>query len=182
MDESAITVRYSKAFFSLAKEKNLLPQLREDMELISSVSRESKDFILLLESPVVKTSKKTEILRMIFKDKINQLSMDFLELIIRNKRDVHIPDICRHFLTLTRKDQNIQTAVITTATALNPETKVKIALLLEKELKVSIELTEKVNPSIIGGLILRLDDKQYDASVATQLKRIKQRLLETEIK
>jgi F-type H+-transporting ATPase subunit delta len=182
MDQSAITVRYAKAFFTLAKEKNLLQELKTDIELVSGICRESTDFILLLESPVVKTSKKNEILSLIFKGKVNPLTLRFLQLITKNKREVHIPGICRNFLGFTRKDQNIQSAVITTATEINPETVAKIVALLEKELNAKIELSGKINPNIIGGIILRLDDKQYDASVATQLKKIKQSLLVTEIK
>lgn len=53
---------------------------------------------------------------------------------------------------------------------------------MEKELAAKIELSTQVNPDIIGGMILRLDDKQYDASIATQLKKVKQTLLETELK
>jgi len=182
MDQSAITVRYAKAFFTLAKEKNLLQELKTDIELVSGICRESTDFILLLESPVVKTSKKNEILSLIFKEKVNPLTLRFLQLITQNKREVHIPGICRNFLGFTRKDQNIQSAVITTATEINPETIAKMVALLEKELNAKIELSGKINPNIIGGIILRLDDKQYDASVATQLKKIKQSLLVTEIK
>ena len=54
--------------------------------------------------------------------------------------------------------------------------------ILEKNLNYQIEITEKVDPAIIGGVILRVDDKQVDASIATQLKKIKSKLLETEIK
>ena len=59
---------------------------------------------------------------------------------------------------------------------------VKGEALIAKELNAKIELTSEVNTEIIGGMVLRLDDKQYDASVASQLKKIKQELLETELK
>jgi F-type H+-transporting ATPase subunit delta len=182
MDQSAITVRYAKAFFTLAKEKNLLEVFKSDIEIIFDISKTSSDFILLLESPVVKTSKKIEILTSIFKGKVNQLTLDFLTLITRNKREVHIPGICRNFLGLTRKDQNIKSAVLTTATEIDSKTIKKIETLMEKELTAKIELSTKINKEIIGGIILRLDDKQYDASVATQLKKIKQQFLDTELK
>jgi F-type H+-transporting ATPase subunit delta len=53
--------------------------------------------------------------------------------------------------------------------------------LVETELETKIEISSNINPEIIGGMVLRLDDKQYDASVATQLKKVKQELLETEL-
>ncbi len=181
MDQSAITVRYAKAFFETAKEKNLLNQLKADIESILEVCTESADFILLLESPVVKTSKKAALLKTIFEGKVHGLSLNFLLLITKNKREDHIPGICRNFLDLTRKDQNIKSAILTTASEVSADIINKIQDLLSKELDATIELSSKVNPEILGGLVLRLDDKQYDASVATQLKKIKQSLLETEV-
>lgn len=182
MDQSAITVRYAKAFFTLAKEKNNLDTLKTDIELVHDVCMDSNDFILLLESPIVKTSKKTELISSIFENKIDNLTLNFLLLIAKNKREVNIPGICRNFLDLTRKDQNIKSAVLTTASEVNAETIKKIEALLGEKLKATIELSTQTNPEIIGGLVLRLEDKQYDASVATQLKNIKQELLETEVK
>lgn len=182
MDQSAITVRYAKAFFSLSKEKNLQETLKSDMELIFSVCEKSSDFILLLENPVVKTMKKIELFTLIFNGKIHSHTLNFLKLIAENKRETHIPGICRNFLYFTRKAQNISTAVLTTASEMEIDTVKKIEKLMEKELGTKIELSTKVNPNIIGGMILRLEDKQCDASVATRLKKIGQTLLETELK
>jgi F-type H+-transporting ATPase subunit delta len=181
MDVSAINVRYAKAFFLTAKDKKILVKLKEDIETVLQVCQSSEDFILLLESPVVKTSSKAALMKSIFNGKVDELTLNFLFLIVENKREVHIPGICRHFLELTRKDQNIRSALLKTATEVDNATLKKIQDLLAKELKASIELTTSINPEIIGGLVLRLDDKQYDASVASQLRKIKQNLLETEL-
>ncbi len=182
MDHSAIAVRYAKAFFATAKEKSFLDSLKTDIELVFSVCSESADFILLLESPIVKTSKKAQLITSIFKGKVNELTLSFLMLITENKREIHIPGICRNFLELTRKDQNIKSALLTTASEIDSKSIKKIEQLLEKELNATIELSTQIKSEIVGGLILRLDDKQYDASVATQLNKIKQRLLESELK
>lgn len=181
MDQSAINVRYAKAFFSTAKEKKLLDTLKADIHSVLEVCRSVPDFVLLLESPVVKTSKKAALIKQIFEGKVNPLTLNFLLLIVENKREVFIPGICRNFLDLSKKDQNIRSAVLTTASEVNAATLQKIQELLEKELNATIELSTQVNPEILGGLVLRLDDKQYDASVASQLRKIKQNLLETEL-
>ena len=182
MDQSKIAVRYAKAFFALAKEKNILPDLKKDVELIFNVCETSADFNLLLASPVIKTSKKEQLMTSVFEGKVNDFSLKFIQLIIKNNREIYIPGICRNFLDLTRKDQNIKSARLTTATEISAETTKKVKALLEKELKATVEITGKVDPNIIGGLILRLDDHQYDASVATQLKNIKKELLNTDVK
>ncbi|MEE4286412.1 MAG: ATP synthase F1 subunit delta [Mariniphaga sp.] len=181
MDESAITVRYAKAIFSLAKEKNQLSSLKEDMDLISNACSQSEDFILLLKSPVVKTSEKVHIIKLIFQKKISALSLQFLELVTQNNREVFIPLICRNVLTLIRKEKNIKTAVITTAQEMDKKLLEKAAKILENELGTQVELSAKVNPHLIGGMILRIDNKQYDASILTKLNKIKQEMLKTQL-
>jgi len=181
MNESIITVRYAKAFFLLAKEKGMLDTLKADMETVMNVCTESVDFNLLLESPVVKTSKKTKLFSEIFSGSVHELTLKFLKLIAGNKREIYIPGVCRKFLSLTRSDMGIKTASMTTAAELSQQTMDKVKQILERDLNSKIELTEKVNPEILGGLILRIEDKQFDASLATQLKKVKTELLETEI-
>lgn len=182
MDHSLVTVRYAKAFFSLSKEKNQLADAKNDMELISSVCRESDDFRFLLESPVVNTSIKTSLISQVFKGKITDSTMNFLRLIVENKRENHIPEICRYFLDMVRRHQGILSAVITFASSADQDLLEKIKSILKKELGSEIELTGKINPAIIGGLIIRVDDKQLDGSISTQLKKIRTSFLETEIK
>lgn len=179
MDESAISVRYAKAIFSLAKQKEMLSALKNDMELVADVCTRSVDFNLLLKSPVVKTSEKVHLIKLIFSKKIENLSLDFLELVTRNKRETFIPSICRNVLTFIRKEKNIKTAVITTAKPLSDEVLQKAEKTLKEELGTEVELTGHENPGIIGGIILRIDDKQYDASVSTQLKKLKQVMLKS---
>ncbi|WP_297089167.1 ATP synthase F1 subunit delta [uncultured Draconibacterium sp.] len=181
MNQSAITVRYAKAFFSLAKEKKQLDQLKADIQLVYQICKNNDDLILLLESPIIKSSKKAALLKQIFENTIETVSLNFLLLIVKNKREVNIPGICRNFLELTRKDLNIKSAVLTTATEVSSGILKKVEKLLGEELKATVELSAQVNPDILGGLVLRLDDKQYDASVATQLRKVKQTLLESEL-
>ena len=176
--DSLIRVRYAKAFFQTAKEKKLMAELKSDMENILEICNNSPEFIGLLSSPVVKTKQKSDLINRIFKSQVNDLTLNFLNLITENKREAEIPGICRNFLDLTRKDQNIKTATLITADEVNNNTVEKIRQIIEKETGAGIELTTRVNPELIGGMILRVDDKQYDASVATQLKKIRQQLLE----
>lgn len=182
MDQSKINVRYAKAFFALAKEKGLTLELRKDARLISSVCESSSDFKLLLESPVIKTSQKSEAIRRIFEGKIHALSINFLFLITENKRENYIPGIFRYLEDLYRREEGIKSAVLTSAQPLNEALVGQIKEILEKEFKSKIELSQKVDEKLIGGFVLRVEDKQYDASLSTQLKKIREQLLHTELK
>ena len=182
MDQSKINVRYAKAFFTLAKEKGLMVELRKDAGLIANVCSTSKDFNQLLESPVIKVSHKVKAIKTIFQGKVNELSVNFLVLITENKREKFIPGIFRNLEELYRQEEGIKTAVFTSAQTVDPSILAQIKQILEKEYQAKVEMSEKVDEDLIGGFILRIDDKQYDASISTQLNKIKEKLLQTELK
>ncbi|MGQ7869039.1 ATP synthase F1 subunit delta [Sunxiuqinia sp. sy24] len=181
MDQSKVTVRYAKALFSLAKEKNLLEEIKADASLIEQLTKESADFVLLLESPVIKTSQKISLLKTIFVGKVSELTINFLILIAENRREIFIAGMCRHFLTLYRHDQGVKSAVITTAIALQKDLITQINKQLESQFNTRVELSERVDSDLIGGFVLRVDDRQIDASLATQLRKVKEQFLQTEI-
>ena len=182
MDQSKINVRYAKAFFTLAKEKGLTLELRKDAGLITSVCESSSDFILMLESPVVKTSQKSEALKRIFEGKVNALSLNFLLLITENKRENYLPGIFRNLEDLYRHEEGIKSAVLTSAQPLNEALVLQIQTILETQFNAKVELKQKVDNKLLGGFVIRVDDQQYDASLSTQLKKIKEQLLHTELK
>jgi len=182
MDQSKINVRYAKALFTLAKEKGLTTELRRDAGLIADVCATSTDFNLLLDSPVVKASNKIKLIRSIFQDRINVYSLNFLILITENKRERYIPGIFRNLEDLYRQEEGVKTAVLTSSQPLNDSIILQVKQILEKEFKSKVELSQKVNPELIGGFVLRVGDQQYDASIITQLKKIKEQLLQTELK
>jgi len=182
MDQSKINVRYAKAFFILAKDKGLTSELREDGKLIASVCATSSDFNMLLESPVVKTSKKAKAIRSIFEGKVNEFSLNFLVLITENNREKYIPGIFRNLEDLYRKEEGVKTAVLTSALPLDGAIVLQVRRILENEFQAKVELSQKVDDKLIGGFVLRVDDQQYDASISSQLKKIWELLLQTELK
>ncbi|HZL12190.1 MAG TPA: ATP synthase F1 subunit delta [Prolixibacteraceae bacterium] len=182
MDQSIINVRYAKAFFTLAKEKGLTIELRKDAGLIASVCSSSRDFNLMLESPVVKTSNKINAIKRIFEGKVNLLSLKFLVLITENKRESYLAGIFRNLENLYRQEEGIKTAILTSAEPLDEALVLQVRKILETEFNAKIELSETVDDELIGGFVLRVDDNQYDASISTQLRKIKNKLLHTELK
>src|SRR5690606_1509514 len=109
MDESAISVRYAKALFTLGKEQNMLSLLKNDMEIISAACKQSDEFNQLLKSPVIPTSQKIKMFRQIFSQSLTAPTMNLLELISNNKREIFLESIARNVLDLIRKEKNIKT-------------------------------------------------------------------------
>jgi len=180
MNQSKIAVRYAKALFQFATEKNMLDEIKLDIALIAETARQ-KEFILLLESPVIQISKKKSVFSAMFGQQINKVSMQFLLMIIENKRDIYIPGICRNFLDQYRLFKGIKEAKITTAIPLDDLLTEKIKNTMAQLFSSKIELTSDVNPDLIGGFILRVGDQQMDTSIANKLKSVERSFLNTTI-
>lgn len=169
--------RYARSLMELAQDSNQLDAVRSDMKAVEKVYDESRDFQLLLESPVIKTDRKLKVINAIFKDKVSKITLSFLELMIRKRREPIVKEITKSFNEQYKKNKNIFTAVVTSANGLDETTRKKMQELIRNEMKGEVELVEKVDPSTIGGFVLRIGDKQVDKSVARQLSNMKKQLL-----
>lgn len=177
MNYSAIAIRYSKALFTLAEEKHKLDKVYKDITLIKSVCETEKSFQNLLHFPIIKSSKKISIFNELFSNKIDSLTLDFLKLISNNKREMHLLSMCYSFINLYKDAKFIQTVHFTSVNKIDRSTKNKIIGMLKKQHKGYIELIEHTDDNLIGGFILRIDDRQYDASVANSLKNIEREFI-----
>lgn len=180
MDQSKIGVRYGKALFELAREKNLLKELKTDISLVSTLfTDEAVQFIL--ECPVISISGKHKAFADLLHDKANPLTLQFLKMVIDNRRESYLPAICRNFIARFHEFSGIKQAHVTTVTELDETLKSKLKQTIVALFKTEVELTHSHNPELIGGFVLRVGDKQLDASVATKLRKIKTRFIETAI-
>ncbi len=173
MRNTRATSRYAKSLLELAKEQNTLELCKTDMACVVSLCQNSRELALLLKSPVVKTDKKLAIIAEVFVG-CSPLTLSFINLIIKKKREALLFDIAQGFLDLYKIDQGIESATLTAAVALDEDTRQQVLDFIKKQGVSQVDLTEQVDESLIGGAILRLGDKQLDASVARQIKDLKQ--------
>jgi F-type H+-transporting ATPase subunit delta len=173
MRNTRVTLRYAKSLLSLAVEQDQLEACKADMEAVVAACKESRELSLLLKSPVVKTDKKLAILKEVFAG-FSQLSLAFINIITNKKREVLLEEIAERFLTVYRSHKGIESAVVTTAVPLDEEMRSAIMSFVNKQGHSQVELTEKVDEKLIGGAIIRLGDKQMDASVLRQINDLKQ--------
>lgn len=176
MNDSKISVRYSRALFQLALEKKILDQVNLDMILISEVCKvpEVKEF---LHSPIIYPSKKEAILHKMFGDNVQKITLSLIDLVVKNGRESYIPAIARVFIHETKKYRGITESVLTTAVKVDDKIKKEITDLVSGVFKTKIELEENIDAEIIGGFILRVDDKYIDASIRNKLRKIKKELM-----
>jgi len=174
MAQSRATIRYAKALFQLAVEQGVLEQSYQDMVLIDAACAENKELLLLLKSPIVKTDKKIKILEEIFEKKINKATMSFINIIAKKKREGLLALVASSFIALYKTHNKIETATVISATPLDEETRVEMINFIKKNGDKKVELTEKIDKSIIGGAIIRMGDKQLDASVSREISKLRQ--------
>jgi len=174
MTESLAGNRYAKSLIALSIEKDELDVIFNDMTLISKTIESSKDLDTLLKSPVVKTDKKQEILTAIFGENTTELTKRFLLLISSRNREALIGDVASAFVQQYKVIKKIIVTEVTSAVKLDAAQKKKILQLLNTEDSSSVEVIEKINPDIIGGFIVRVDDKQIDASISRKLDDLRQ--------
>ena len=173
--------RYARSLMDLAREKGKVEEVRNDMKTLLAVERESREFALLLKSPVVKTDKKIAVLRSVFEGKVSALTMQFMALLTSKHREKILAGIAKAYNELYKRDRNIFTAVVTTAGGLDDKTRAKMLDLVKSQLNGEVELVEKVDPETIGGFVLRVGDRQIDRSVARQLANLKKDLINKEL-
>jgi len=178
MNDSKISVRYAKALFQSAHEGKVLGEVMKDVDLLESTWK-VEGFAEMMLSPVVNTSSKKKMMQSLFEKNVSKLSYDFLLLILKNKREEYAPAIFRNFKAFYKESEGIKSAELILSTEINKEYREKFLKILEKTFSSKIELEEKQNPDIIGGFILKVEDQQFDASIASELNKIKKKLLET---
>lgn len=177
MNESKIAVRYAKALFSLSKEMKLLDKVRSDMVYLIKLISDVDEFKLLMDNPILKPSKKMDILNAILKDHIDPVTHSFIELIVHNNRLYYLGSAARVYLDLYKKDQGIEPATLQTAVPIDQDLRHTLIRIIEKRMHIRVELHEETDSSLIGGFILKIGNQQIDASISSQLEDIKKELI-----
>ncbi len=176
MNDSKISVRYSRALFQSALESKILDKVNHDMILIAEICKEPeiKEF---LNSPIIVPSKKMDIFHKILDGKAENITLALIDLAVKNGRESFLPAIARVFIHETMKYKGITKSVLTTAYKVDDKVRKQISVLISDSFGTKAELEEVLDPEIIGGFILRVDDNYIDASVRSKLNKIKKELM-----
>ena len=173
MEGTRAAIRYAKALLNLAKEHGLHEEVNENMLLIVNTIDESKDLQVMLKSPIIKTEIKKNVLNSIFESYINDLSKGLLKLLIENKRIELLRLVAKQYTVIFDFLMGYEVATVTTAIPLTPEMEKEIFEKINKLTSKEVSIKNIVNPEIIGGFILRIEDMQYDASILNKFKSLK---------
>lgn len=166
-----IAGRYAKSLIDLAVDQNKLDRIKSDIDLFHTACK-NRELLLLLKSPIVQGSKKHSILKAIFADKVDPLTLSFFNILVTKGRENYLPEISEEFLNQYRQMKNISVVKLTTAVPMDEPTldALRKKLVTSPSTQNTIDLITVVKPAILGGFQLEFDNKLYDASLQHRLE------------
>ena len=174
MQGTRVASRYAKSFIDLTMEQGVFEEAHKDMQYVSDVCASNNDFVIFLKSPIINTDKKQAVLKEIFRGKLNKVTDAYIQLITAKKREIYLAEIANEFINQYKEKKKILTAVVTTANGIDDIIRKKVMEIVKGVSTSDVVLQEKIDKSIIGGFIIRVGDKQVDASIARKINRLKQ--------
>ncbi len=179
MSDRNVASRYAKSILDLAIETNVLEPVHQDMLDFMATCKSSPELQGLLRNPVIPLDKKLSILTAVFGERFNKLTIGFFQIMIRKERSEIIYPAAVEFINQYNGKNKIVIAEITTAIPLSAELEAQLLEKVKQLTEGEIQVRKIVDPEIIGGFILRVEDKQIDTSFRTKLAGLKKDLVDT---
>ncbi len=167
---------YAESLFEVGVEEDSLDTLLEELEFIVKVFKQSPDFFELFKTPRINIDERKGVIQQTFGDKISKTMLNFLKILLDKKRTSAIFDIKNEFKTLVYKHNDIIEATVVSAVQLEDSQLEKLTQRLIKSTGSKIIINNRVDESLIGGVVLKLGDKVVDDSIKSRLKSIKEEL------
>ncbi len=168
--------RYARALFELARDRQKLDVVEQELSAVTEILNDHAELRKVLMHPQVGIEAKKEILTTLFSGKISEESMNFLQLIVDRRREQYLGDVTEEYIKLANEARGVADATVISARELNDTEQKQIADQFGKKLKKTLRVQSKVDPSIIGGLVIRIGDRLYDGSVAGKLAQFQHQL------
>lgn len=176
MSDITVARRYAQALTEQASADGTVNTIDKDMDLIRESLDGSRELVTFFGSPVISREKKTAVVDELFAPRVHETTLKFLKLLIDKQREGIIPAVARAYRELRDEQQGIIEATARVAQPLQKAEEKDLQQRLETLTGKQIRLQTKVDPSLIGGLVVRVGDTVYDGSVRHQLENLRERL------
>ena len=170
--------RYAQALAEEAQSQSVLEDVDADVDLLAETLKGSRDLRLALTSPVISHDKKKAVLEGVFGGKVSDLTTRFLALLVQKERDGQIPAVLDAYRQLRDDRLGVVEASVRTAKPLAPEQMTELQKSLEARAGKTVRMRYEIDPSLVGGLVVRLGDVVFDRSVKHQLETLRGQLAE----
>jgi len=175
--EKLAVLRYSRALFDLAVEKNQVAPFHDACDAILAVLQSDKDMLGLINHPGIPFEKKLEIIAAAFAGRVPEEFLGLFALLLRRGRKNTILGVLAHFNVLYKEYTRSAVAKIYSPSALSPEKISEIAAVLSQKLNKTVQAENVVDESLIAGFRVEVDGLVFDSSLKYQMNRMKKQLL-----
>ncbi|MEM9359991.1 MAG: F0F1 ATP synthase subunit delta [Pseudomonadota bacterium] len=176
---ASVPGRYASALFELAQEQSQLQPVENDLNRVQAMLDESPDLMRMVRSPVFSAEDQTKAIdALLSKAGIGGLTLNFMKLIVRNRRLFAVPDMIKAFRTLAAGARGEVEADVASATALNDSQLQALKETLKSSIGKDVQINASVDPSLLGGLVVKVGSRMIDSSLRTKLSTLKLRMKE----
>ncbi len=173
---NAIFFRYANSLFELAKEAKKCDEIYNQLNILCNIFEKNSDIKHFFANFSISKKEKFKLIEQDFGTDFNIYIINFFKLLIDKYRIQFLPKIFSEFKILYNNYKNIKQVTVISAIKLSVENKNKIVNALKAKLNTAIDLVEVIEPTLIGGLIIKYDDKMLDASLKGKFKNLKKKL------
>lgn len=169
---------YAEAVFLIALEKNKTEEFKKNLEEIKSVFSSNEKLSKIFTSPVIPARVKHNIIDEILASSQKEI-VDFLHVLIKKHRENLLEGVVDEYLKILDAQNKITSVEVYSAARLTPEQKDRLSQELNEVLKSKIKIEEKVYPDLIGGIIVKTEDRVIDGSLRNYIEKFKEKLIKT---
>ena len=171
---ASVAGRYAAALFEIAKEERQLPQVEADVKAFQRLLDESEDLRRLVRSPVISAGDQAKAIGAVLeKAGSTSLTANFLKLIARNRRLFAVADMLKNFRALAARERGEVNADVASAHPLNDDQMNALKDALRIQVGKDVQINTRVDPNLLGGLIVKIGSRMIDSSLRTKLNNLK---------
>ncbi len=173
MENYRININYAKSLFLLATDTDKLDNVFGDMKLISEVCAENHILNVIFANPTIKETKKVAIANDLFTGKVDDVTLLFVNFVIRKRRAINLKGIAEAYMDIYRKDKNIVLSELRTAIDVDDETRALISKIIGEYTHKEVELNTITDNKMLGGFCMTFDNNLYDARLRTKIAKLR---------
>jgi F-type H+-transporting ATPase subunit delta len=175
---SRVAIRYARALFEVALENKQLELVETDLGSLKESYEKSQEFSALVDSPVISTEAKQQAFSVSFKKRLQDITFRFVTLLISKNREMLLMQIVEEFGDLLDQHRGIVRGDIYSVTSLSEEQIKNLVAQLNRMTGKNVLITRHLDESLLGGIVIKLQDKVFDASLRNKLEKLRQNLIE----
>jgi len=173
MSEIQVASRYANSLLDLAKERNSLEAIKSDLDSFLAVLKATPELRAVLKNPIISPDKKFSIIKEVFGPSVQEIVISFFKIVISKGRAEVLYETAKEFVNGYNKINGVIKASVVSAVQLTEENKAEVKRVVEQATQKKVVLETRIEPDLIGGFVLKVGDKQFDASISSSLSKLK---------